>query len=397
MEFGWSDEDRAFRDELRAWLAAELPPDWDEIAKGGPGSDAQVAFSRRFCAALAARGWLTQHWPAEYGGRDAPPWRHAILGEELWARGEPRGPQYMNVNWIGPAIMRYGSEEQKRLHLPRIARGEVFWCQGFSEPEAGSDLVALRTLALRQPSGSSGGQPSGSTGGENDEYVVNGSKIWTSYANHADFCFLLGRTDPASKRHHGISVLLVPMDTPGVTVREIPSVVGDRYFHEVFFSDARVPVSCRLGPEGEGWDVVGYALQYERVGAARYARAALTLDVLAERARSRGLLEDPTVLEKLGEARAVCEAARLLSYRVIDQRAHGLPPSADTNVARVAGTLAERAVSELALELFGPDALEYGSFAAAQFRLAMTAGVAVGTTEVNLNLIASRVLGLPRE
>jgi alkylation response protein AidB-like acyl-CoA dehydrogenase len=387
VEFGWSDDDLAFRAELRAFLDAALPADWDEIAKGGPGSDAQVAFSRHFCAALAERGWLTQHWPAAFGGRDAPPWRHAIVGEELWARGEPRGPQYMNVNWIGPAIMRFGSEQQQQLHLPRIARGEAFWCQGFSEPEAGSDLAALRTRAEREPSRSSDG----------DAYLVNGSKIWTSYANHAHFCFLLVRTDPASKRHHGISVLLVPMDTPGVTVREIPSGVGERYFHEVFFQDVRVPVACRLGPEGEGWDVVAYALQYERVGAARYARAALTLDVLAERARSEGLLGDATITEKLGAARAVCEAARMLSYRVIDQRAHGLPPSADTNVARVAGTLAERAVSDLALELFGADALEYGSFADAQFRLAMTAGVAVGTTEVNLNLVASRVLGLPRE
>ncbi len=386
MEFGWSDEDLAFRAELRAFLDVELPPDWDEIAKGGPGSDEQVAFSRPFCAALAERGWLTQHWPAEFGGRAAPPWRHAIVGEELWARGEPRGPQYMNVNWIGPTIMRFGSEEQKQFHLPRIARGEALWCQGFSEPEAGSDLASLRTLAVRLPSD-----------GDGDEYVVNGSKIWTSYANHAQFCFLLVRTDPASRRQHGISVLLLPMDTPGVTVREIPSVVGERYFHEVFFRDARVPAACRLGPEGEGWAVVNYALQYERVGAARYARAALTLDVLAERARAQGLLADATVAEKLGAARAVCEAARLLSYRVIDQRAHGLPPSADTNVARVAGTLAERAVAGLALELFGADALEYGSFAAAQFRLAMTAGVAVGTTEVNLNLVASRVLGLPRE
>ena len=381
MRLTWDEEAEAFRAELRAFLDAALPSDWDEIAKGGPGSDEQVAFSRGFCAALAERGWLPQHWPAAFGGRDAPPWRHAIVGEELWARGEPRGPQYMNVNWIGPAIMRFGTEEQKQLHLPRIARGEAFWCQGFSEPEAGSDLAALRTSATR----------------DGDDYVVDGSKIWTSYANHAQFCFLLVRTDPASKRHHGISVLLLPMDTPGVTVREIPSVVGERYFHEVFFRDARVPVACRLGPEGEGWDVVAYALQYERVGAARYARAALTLDVLAEQARAQGLLDDATVAEKLGAARAVCEAARLLSYRVIDQRAHGLPPSADTNVARVAGTLAERAVSDLALELFGPGALEYGSFADAQFRLAMTAGVAVGTTEVNLNLVASRVLGLPRE
>jgi alkylation response protein AidB-like acyl-CoA dehydrogenase len=381
MEFGWSEDELAFRAELRAFLDEQLPADWSEIAKGGPGSDAQVAFARRFCPALAARGWLTQHWPAAYGGHEASPWRHAILGEELWARGEPRGPQYMNVNWIGPAIMRYGSDAQKRLHLPRISRGDVFWCQGFSEPEAGSDLVALRTLAIR----------------DGDHYVVNGSKIWTSYANHADYCFLLVRTDPESKRHRGISVLLMPMELPGVEVREVPSVVGERYFHEVFLTDVRVPVECRLGPEGEGWDVVGYALQYERVGAARYARAALTLDELAARARERGRLGDPTVQEKLGEARAACEAARVLAYRVIDQRAHGLPPSADTNVARVAGTWAERVVSDLALELFGPDALEYGSFADSQFRLAMTAGVAVGTTEINLNLVASRVLELPRE
>jgi alkylation response protein AidB-like acyl-CoA dehydrogenase len=257
----------------------------------------------------------------------------------------------------------------------------VFWCQGFSEPEAGSDLVALRTLAIR----------------DGDHYLVNGSKIWTSYANHADYCFLLVRTDPASKRHRGISVLLAPMDLAGIEVREVPSVVGDRYFHEVFLSDVRVPADCLLGPEHEGWEVVGYALQYERVGAARYARAARTLDELAARARQAGRLDDPTVLEKLGEARAACEAARLLSYRVIDQRARGLPPSGDTNVARLAGTFAERVVSELAQELFGPEALADGSFADAHFRLAMTAGVAVGTTEVNLNLVAQRVLELPRE
>jgi alkylation response protein AidB-like acyl-CoA dehydrogenase len=290
----------------------------------------------------------------------------------------------MNVNWIGPTIMSYGSEEQKRLHLPRISRGDVLWCQGFSEPQAGSDLVALRTLALR----------------DGDAYVVNGSKIWTSYANHAEFCFLVVRTDPESKRHRGISVLLMPMDLPGVEIREIPSVVGERYFHEVFLTDVRVPVSCRLGPEHEGWSVVTHALQFERVGAARYARAALTLDGLVERLRARdggAALEDPTVQEKLAEARAICEAARMLSYRVIDLRAHGGPPSADSNVARVAGTLADRVVGELALELFGPDAFEYGSFADSNFRLAMTAGVAVGATEVQLNLIAQRFLGLPQE
>ena len=381
MEFGWSEEDARFREELIEFLDRTLPADWNEVAKEGPGSDAQARFSREFCARMAERGWLTQHWPREHGGKEASPWRHAIVGEELWSRGAPRGPQYMNVNWIGPAIMTYGSDEQKAHHLPLISEGNVLWCQGFSEPEAGSDLVALRTLALR----------------EGDDYVINGTKIWTSYATHADYCFLLVRTDPESKRHKGISVLLVPMDSPGLEIREIPSVVGKRYFHEVFLTDVRVPVSCRLGPEGDGWSVVIYALQYERVGSARYARAALTLDTLAEHAKEKGLYADPLVREKLGAARAMCEAAHMLTYLVIDERAHGLPPSANTNIARVAATLVDRAVGELALEILGQDGLEHGSFADSNFRMSMTAGIAVGATEIQLNLIANRVLGLPKQ
>ena len=381
VEFGWSQEDRDFRRELVEFVDETLPADWEELSQDGPGSEAQAEYSRAFCAKLAERGWLTPHWPREYGGRDATPWQHAIIGEELWSRGEPRGPQYMNVNWIGPTIMEYGTEAQKRQHLPWISAGEVLWCQGFSEPEAGSDLAALRTMAVL----------------EDGVYVVNGTKIWTSYCNHADYCFLLVRSNPESKRQRGISVLLMPMDLPGVQVREIPSVVGEKYFHEVFLSNVRVPESCRLGPEHEGWSVVGYALQYERVGSPRYQRAALTLDKLAALARERGLLDDPTVQEKLGEARALCEAARVLSYKVIDQRVRGLPPSADSNVARVAGTLADKTVGQLGVDLFGEEALVQGSFADANFRLSMTAGVAVGATEVQLNLIASRFLGLPRE
>ena len=381
MEFGWSEEEQAYREEVQRFLAAHLPNDWETLSAGGPGSDAQAGFSRAFCARLAERGWLTQSWPREHGGQDASPWRHAIFGEEMWGNGEPRGPQYMNVNWIGPAIMAYGSDAQKAAHLPPISRGEALWCQGFSEPEAGSDLVALRTAAVR----------------DGDDYVVNGTKIWTSYANHAQHCFLLVRSDPDSRRHKGISVLLCPMSLPGITVREIPSVVGERYFHEVFFDDVRVPVDCRLGPEGEGWSVVSHALQFERVGAARYHRAAHILDDLALRARERGVLDDPRVQERLGHARALCEAARVLTYRVIDQRVHGQPPTADSNLARVAGTDAEQAVADLALEIFGEQALAYGSYADTRFRWAMTAGVAVGATEVQLDLVARNLLGLPRE
>jgi alkylation response protein AidB-like acyl-CoA dehydrogenase len=174
-------------------------------------------------------------------------------------------------------------------------------------------------------------------------------------------------------------------------------VVGERYFHEVFFTDVHVPVGTRLGPENEGWEVVAYALQNERVGAARYARAAVTLDRLVGIARERGLLGDPILVDRLGEARALCEAARALTYKVIDLRAKGSPPTPDTQLARVLGTRADTAVGALALEVLGPEALEYGSFADANFRLAMTAGVAVGATEVQLNLIASRFLGLPKE
>ncbi len=380
MEFEWSDEHAAFRAEFRAFLKETLPADWTEISKHGPGSDAQAAFSKVFCAKMAERGWLTQHWPKEYGGSDADPFRHAIVGEECWAVGEPRGAQYMNVNWIGPAIMQFGTDEQKALHLPRMARGEALWCQGFSEPEAGSDLASLRTRAEH----------------DGDDYVINGSKIWTSYVAGAEYCILLVRTDEQSRGREGISVLLVPMDTHGVKAREIPSVIGSRYFHEVFFSDARVPRSTLLGPEHRGWDVVQVALQFERVGAARYCRAALTLDEMVKLVKERGLDRDSVIVDKLAEARAACEAARVLTYRVIDERAKGLPPSPNTQVARVASTHADKLVGDLALEIMGTDGLVYGSFADANFRLAMTAGVAVGTTEVQLNLIASRVLGLPR-
>jgi alkylation response protein AidB-like acyl-CoA dehydrogenase len=380
MEFDWSQFDLEHRREVRAFLDETLPADWQEISSHGPGSDAQAAFSKGFCSKLSERGWLTQHWPAAFGGRDAPPWRHCIIGEEMWAIGEPRGAQYMNVNWIGPAIMHYGTDEQKESHLPRISAGQVLWCQGFSEPEAGSDLASLRTAARR----------------EGDHYVVNGSKIWTSYVQTAEFIILLVRTDPASRGRRGISVLLVPMDLPGIEVREIPSVVGERYFHEVFFTDVEIPASTLLGPENEGWGVVNYALQYERVGAARYARAALTLDRLAEIAQERGLLSDPIIVDKLGEARAMVEAARVLTYRVVDLRAHGSPPTADSQLARVASTQADTAVGALALEILGPESLEYGSYADSNFRLAMTAGVAVGATEIQLNLIASRFLELPR-
>src|SRR5579871_5068706 len=186
MDFDWDVDQRAFRASVRAFLAAHLPSDWESLVHG-PASESQSAFSKKFCKELAGAGLLVPHWPARWGGRDADPWIAFILAEEMWEAGEPRGGQYMNVNWIGPTLMRFGSEGQQARYIPPMARGETIWCQGFSEPEAGSDLASLRTRAEKQGTG----------------YRINGQKIWTSYAGHADICFLLARTSPGKD---GISV-----------------------------------------------------------------------------------------------------------------------------------------------------------------------------------------------
>ncbi|HEY1076448.1 MAG TPA: acyl-CoA dehydrogenase family protein, partial [Fontimonas sp.] len=233
MDFNWDAEQLGFRATVREFLARHLPADWEALAHG-PGSAAQSAFSKQFCAALAQDGLLVPHWPQRWGGRDADPWMAFILAEEMWAAGEPRGGQYMNVNWIGPTLMRFGSEAQQARYIPPMARGETIWCQGFSEPEAGSDLASLRTRAEAD--------------GEN--YRINGQKIWTSYAGDADTCFLLART---SAGKNGISIFLLPMETPGITVRQIPSIIGEGDIHEVFFDNVMAPATAMLGAEGQAW------------------------------------------------------------------------------------------------------------------------------------------------
>lgn len=379
MEFGWEDEHRSYRAELVEFLEAELPDHWH-----GPtailGSEANAAYSRRFAGLLAERGWLTPHWPDEFGGVEASPWMLAVLGEELWSRGEPRGPQYMNANWIGPSIMGHGTPEQQARYLPPIARGDVIWCQGFSEPDSGTDLASLRTRATL----------------DGDEYVVNGTKIWTSYGNIAEHCYLLVRTDPEAQRHSGITVLLVDLPADGLEIATIPGVVGDHSFNELVFTDVRVPVTNRLGPENEGWAVVREALSYERVGAPRWARAAYVLNEAIAGASSVGRALDPVTVEAIGVAKAACEAARVLSYRVIHERATGLPPSPNGNIARAAMVQAERLVAEACLAIEGTDVLTYGSRSDHQFRKALAAGVAAGTYEVQLNLVSRLHLGLPK-
>ena len=379
MEFGWDDEHSGYRAELVSFLEDELPGHWHgETAILG--SEANTKYSRRFAGLLAERGWLTPHWPVDFGGVDASPWMLAVLGEELWSRGEPRGPQYMNANWIGPSIMANGTPEQQARYLPPISRGDVIWCQGFSEPDAGTDLASLRTRAER----------------DGDVYVVNGTKIWTSYGDVAEHCYLLVRTDPDADSHRGITVLLVDMPTPGLEVSTIPGVVGDHSFNELIFTDVRVPVANRLGDENEGWTVVREALSYERVGSPRWARAAFMLNETIEVATADGRTIDPIAIEAIGVAKAACEAARVLSYRVIDERARNTPPSPNGNLARVAMVQAERLVAEACLAIDAGQSLAYRSPSNYQFRKALAAGVAAGAYEVQLNLISRLHLGLPK-
>jgi alkylation response protein AidB-like acyl-CoA dehydrogenase len=378
MDFAWSAENDAFRTKVCDFLDSELPADWQSIARHGPGSREQTEFSLTFCPKLADAGLLVPHWPEKWGGADRPTWEHFILGEEMWAAGEPRGGQYMNVNWIGPVLMRYGSEEQQARYLPPMASGRAIWCQGFSEPGAGSDLAALRTRALR----------------DGDDYVINGQKIWTSYAGMAETCFLLART---GEGREGIAVFLVPMDTPGIEVRAIPSLIGHGDIHEVFFTDVRVPASCRLGQEGEGWNIISYALSNERVGIPRYEMSSRELDAMVAELKAREAFGNAIVRSKAAEAALACEAARMLVYRVVDERARGEPPGTAANLARVAVVEADHKVTDFGMD-FLPDCFSGDGHPAfqAHHERAIVTGIAAGAAEIQLNLVARRHLNLPK-
>jgi len=379
VDFTWTEEDVTFRQELADFLE-ETMQDLDLRPGGGPGGDDHFEISKRFTSVMAERKWLTPSWPSQYGGGDATAWQHIIMSEELWKRGEPRGPQYMNVNWIGPAIIAYGTDEQKAFHLSRISAGDSLWCQGFSEPEAGTDLASLRTRAVR----------------DGDDFIINGQKIWTSYANNAQHSFFLARTNPDAEPHKGITIFLMPMDLPGIEVRDIPAFVGEHIFHEVFLTDVRVPASCVLGTVDEGWPIIRDVLAHERVGAPKYARAEHVLDKYAQRAIANGEFDKPDVRRLFGEALAACEAARQLTYTSIDERAKQQRPSGIAYPARAAMVQADRAVANAILAVLGSDALGAEEVASDQLFTAFTAGVATGTYEVQLELISRLVLGLPR-
>ena len=386
MDFGFDADEEAFRVELREFLDAEVPEWWRGMFVD---DERVIPFTREMCGRLAKRGWLTMAWPPEHGGEGASVWMQTILREEMWAREEPRGPQYMNLNYIGPLIMRFGTPEQQQRFLEPMARGDVIWTQGFSEPDAGSDLAALTTRAEDR----------------GEHFVVNGTKIWSSYADSpADWCLLLARTDATAPQHDGISVLLVDMTSPGLSVRPIPTMAGPHEFNEMHFDDVVVPRDCLLGPQDGGWDVVRAGLTFERVGIARYARAGRIIDRLVEHANETGRARDPVVRQQLADLRARLEAARLLSYRAISMQAAGEVPTAEASIARIHGTQLEQLVGHVGLELLGaPGQLRADDDGAPlegeihrQWLRNIPTTVAAGTLEVQKNIVARRGLGLPR-
>ncbi|MFA5883273.1 MAG: acyl-CoA dehydrogenase family protein [Acidimicrobiia bacterium] len=386
MDFAFTPEEDAFRSELRAFLAQELPAWWRGMFVD---DDRVMPLTREICAKLAERGWLTMAWPEEHGGQGASTWMQTVLREEMWAHEEPRGPQYMNLNYIGPLLMRFGTPDQRAQLLPLMAAGKVIFTQLFSEPDAGSDLASLHTRARD----------------EGDHFVVNGQKIWSSYADApADWGLLLARTDPDAPKHAGISVFLLDMTTPGVTVRPIPTMAGPHEFNEVFLDDVVVPRAQLLGVQNQGWDVITTGLTFERTGIARYARAAAVLELGVAYANETGRSRDPDVRRLLADLAARIEAARLCSYRAISIQARGEVPTVEASIARMHNTVVEQLAGNVVMEVIGPAAqlraadpdAPFGGEATRHWLRNIPTTVAAGTLEVQKNIVAQRGLGLPR-
>ena len=416
MDFRDSPEDAAFRQEVRDFLTGELAKGLGEASgpasaagddrrRGGPsaslrtGSDRYGVY-RDWMKKLAARGWIAPAWPREYGGAGLTIMQQFIFNEEMARARAPR-PGGIGVGFAGPTIIVYGSEEQKREHLPGILSGDVVWCQGFSEPGAGSDLASLQTRAVH----------------DGDDYIINGQKIWTSGAQFAQRMILLARSDPDAPKHKGISYFLLDMKSPGVSVRPLYNMGGVPGFNEVFFENVRVPKKDLLGEENRGWYVATTTLDFERssIGAAMAQRNQVEDLVLFVRERQDGRQRlHPTVALELAERAIEAEAARLLSYRVVTLQNQGLVPNHEASAAKLFSSELSQRVAGTGVKVVGlyglldrdrkagPEAATnrhapQGGRLMRAYLNAVSATIAGGTSEIQRGIIATRGLGLPRE
>ena len=392
MDFQFTPAQNAFRQEVRAFLRANLPPDFKVRNDREALNNEEFAYSQQFAQKLAAKGWLTMTWPEAYGGMAAGHLEQLIYNEEMGYSGAPLGFGF-GTNLVGPTLMVHGTEEQRRRYLPPIARAEVFWCQGFSEPGAGSDLAGLQTRAVR----------------DGDEYVINGQKIWTSEGHQAEWMILLARTDVEAPKHKGISFFLVDMKTPGIQVRPLVNLMNSHAFNEVFFDNVRVPRVNLVGDENRGWYVATTTLDFERSGITRVMLSLRIFeDVVAfvreAKARGEAWAASPRVAHKLAELRIEFDIARLLARRVAWQQSRGVIPNYESSMAKMYSSEMNQRFCEAAINILGLGGqLEPDSrWAPLQGRIeraymaALSYKIAGGTSEIQRNVIATRGLGLPR-
>jgi alkylation response protein AidB-like acyl-CoA dehydrogenase len=391
MDFSFSPAELAFRDEARRWLEATLPKEWRRDHCWVRVEDPLwIGIARRWQRMLFDGGWAAIAWPREHGGRGATVVERWFFDQALDEVGAPRPPAQSYVDLIGPALLKHGTPAQRDAFLRRMVDGSDLWCQGFSEPGAGSDLGALRCRAERR----------------GDAWIVNGQKVWTSNADIADRCFLLCRTDPEAPKHKGISLLLVDMRTPGITVRPLEQMTGDHEFCEVFFEDVRVPADRMLGEPGQGWNIAMGIVAHERGPMwtfvfQRKIRRSLSHLIHLLREHPAGRLADAALRQRLAQAHIEVEILRLSGYRSLTQLLRTGHPGPESSLEKVLGSETDQRLQDLAMELFGPyAALRSGPHALdgipRHFLYARSETIMGGTSEIQRNVIARRILGLPR-
>ncbi len=397
MDFNFTPDEDAFRLELREWLRVNLPehrktfpPSDDELTLHPDKSfDSSWAWHRRMYDA----GWVGIDWPREYGGRGATQVERMIFNEEMIAAGAPPGVNTIGLAMVGPAVMVHGTPDQKKRWLRPILAADEIWCQGFSEPGAGSDLANLSTRAVL----------------DGEHFVVNGQKVWTSNAHRSKYCILLVRTDPVAAKHKGISCLFVDMKTPGITIRPLVQMTRDAEFNEVFFDNVRVPRENLLGEVNRGWDVAITVLMYERASLGSTIFLHQFIQHVLKLARgSNGAADDPVMRQRLASMYINGRAMRLTGLRYLTRQLRGEPPSAEGSVLKATFTETYREMAQIATEILGPYHQIWGDDSAGsqwapdkgrwafQALFAQRFGMAGGTDQIQRNIIGDRLLGLPR-
>jgi len=390
MDARFSKEDEAFRREIAGWLEQNLSGEFEVVrGRGGPGDEHELfeerhAWERR----LGEAGWIGIGWPAEVGGRDLSLSQQVVFYEEYARAGGPGRVGHIGEGLLAPTVIHYGSEQQKKRFLPGVRSGDEIWCQGYSEPNAGSDLANVQTRAEQVA----------------DEWVISGQKVWTSGAATSDWCFMLARTDPDAPKHRGLSFLLVPMRQPGIDVRPIVQITGDSEFSEVFFNEAKTAAENVVGAPGDGWQVAMGTLAFER-GASTLGQQMLfqnELDQVIDAAKANGKAADPVIRQRIAQAWMGLRIQRYNALRTLSQ-SHGAELSREAMITKIYWANWHRNLGKLAMDVLGPQA-EIVSGASYQlsslqrmYLFTRSDTIYGGSNEIQRNIIAERALGLPRE